>query len=367
VSQRVQFTSLAAHPVSSNGDEEVVCGSLRPRQSSRRRRPMLSVKLRQHVRTLVSAAFITLSVQRASLGGPQAAYAVTYQGSTATMVDDQQAVVTEAEKPRIESMPDKEHPSLNARDFKEVAKDDDKSKLTKPHAGPQLNLKDFEKLRKSDLTLQEEETDAASASLISSPGEARRIKKFEKANEKATARRNAKEDSIRLKRQSKRKAQVSDVTQNSKIAQIASPVAGGAFFGIMFIRNKIRMDRERAFVQDNIEKMEQQKAEYFNVTGQALSDDDLMESLRSASGNMTVSDEDLDEDDEEDDEPDESPPPTDSGPSPPSDFDSGPSAGGPSPNPPAPEDGMGDGAPSISDSSKASDDDIERMKNLFQK
>ena len=325
--------------------------------------------VRQRLKGWMLAALVASAVQGHVNIRSNVAHAVTYEGSRSKMMDDQQAVVSEAEKPRVQAVPDKEHPTSLWKSPDESAQKD-QVQIQPPKTGQQISLKDFEKLRQNDPLVHNALVEDDSAYSLSNPGEVKRLKKFEKVNEKSVAKRTDTSESVRIKRQNKRKTVAQSTTKNSKIAKIGTPVAGGVFFGIMFLRNKIRMDRERAFVQDNIEKLEQQKAEYFNVTGQALSDDDLMESLRTASGNVTIGDEDMEDgDDEEQDEDETESSYISSNPKRP--RPGSPKSGGPSIGPNL----KGSEKSSQSENrekgddegSKASDEDIEKMKNLFKK
>lgn len=118
--------------------------------------------------------------------------------------------------------------------------------------------------------------------------------------------------------------------------------------------SKFLSRKEAKKVKKGLEIFESQRAEFFNITGKADSDEDLADELADKRGNTTATDDDDDDDDEYDgDVPPEPKKPSGGSPPPPPP----PPAGG-SPTPPTP--------PS-SDSAKASDDDIERMKRLFDK
>jgi hypothetical protein len=150
---------------------------------------------------------------------------------------------------------------------------------------------------------------------------------------------------------------------SSKVGR-AAPFLGAGFVLLNLFRTKVRYDREKAYVEDNIEKLEIQKAEYFNITGKSLSDDDLMESFANAAGNITLDKDDYNE--EEDDEDEEVLGGTPKRPSPPPPTTPGGTSGGSELKKKAIDSGTT--SPSKPDSSaRASDDDIERMKRLFKK
>lgn len=150
---------------------------------------------------------------------------------------------------------------------------------------------------------------------------------------------------------------------SSKVSR-AAPFIGAGFVFLNLFRTKVRYDREKAYVEDNIEKLEIQKAEYFNITGKSLSDDDLMESLASAAGNITLDKDDYSEEEDDEDEEVVSGGGTPKRPSsPPSPMPGG--SGGGEMKKKASDSGTSSSTPTSS--TRASDDDIERMKRLFKK
>eukprot|EP00591_Stephanopyxis_turris_P006204 CAMPEP_0195526490 /NCGR_PEP_ID=MMETSP0794_2-20130614/27588_1 /TAXON_ID=515487 /ORGANISM="Stephanopyxis turris, Strain CCMP 815" /LENGTH=393 /DNA_ID=CAMNT_0040657187 /DNA_START=175 /DNA_END=1356 /DNA_ORIENTATION=+ len=172
------------------------------------------------------------------------------------------------------------------------------------------------------------------------------------------------------------KKQVADAKKKS--SKLIVIPAFGLYGGVTFLRQRIRRSREKVFVAKNIEKLEIQKQEFFNVTGKSESDDDLMQQLKDAAmnSNVTLSEEDGEEGDDEDDEDGGVVPSASSDrPKKPSGGDSGSGSSGSAPSssttsgggiesssPPASEDDSSGG-----DGGLASDDDVERMKRMFGK
>ena len=139
--------------------------------------------------------------------------------------------------------------------------------------------------------------------------------------------------------------------------------AGLISAGIWFAKAQNSAERKR--VKQGIEIFESQKAEFFNITGKADSDEKMAGELEKLKGNSTSTDDDDDDDDDDED---------DGGVSvkenkPPGKGDGGGNSGG------SPVSGIGNSSgstgspnkpPPVEDK-KASDDDIERMKRLFDK
>ena len=272
------------------------------------------IKLRKRCQTIASAAIVALAVQRI---GVRPVYASTPPAEVVAPMD-LSSIIEEAQP----------SPSTTAT----------ATAAPTPHVT--ISLQDFEKIR-SEQSAQRPQALSPAA----------------KRQQQIASRNRA------------RSGQYSQTATSTIIKQFV-PAGVGGFFLVQFIRMKIRLDREKAYVQDNIEKMEVQKREYFNVTGQALSDDDLMESLAKATGNITL--EEVDEEDEDEDEGEavKRPPSTPKSPKTPSSSGGGTKgssgeSGGKSSS------GKGDSsspsASSTSDKGPASDEDIERTKRLFDK
>jgi len=158
----------------------------------------------------------------------------------------------------------------------------------------------------------------------------------------------------------KTKGQKKIKTSKQRAKQVTvQTVRYGGFITAGVIFAKAQAEKERVRVQQGIEIFESQKAEYFNVTGKSDTDEDLANELKGLKGNSTDTDEDDDDDDDDGGDGDEDGDvPTRR--KPPGNGGGGPSgSGGPSPSPPKKD-------PPVRDQ-KASDDDIERMKNLFNK
>lgn len=157
----------------------------------------------------------------------------------------------------------------------------------------------------------------------------------------------------------KTKGQKKIKTSKQRAKQVAvQTLRYGGFITAGVIFAKAQAEKEKIRVQKGIEIFESQKAEYFNITGKADSDEDLADELKNLKGNSTdVDDEDDDDEDYEDDLPIRKKPSGNNG------------GGGPSGS------GMGGGSPPSSPpkkdapvrDEKASDDDVERMKRLFDK
>ena len=128
--------------------------------------------------------------------------------------------------------------------------------------------------------------------------------------------------------------------------------------GLFFAKAQTAVEQKR--VQKGIEIFESQKAEYFNITGKADSDEDLADELKNLKGNSTDTDDDDDDDDYDDDYDGDRPPrnPTGQGGGGGNGGEGGSPTGG-SPSPPRKE-------PPVQER-KADDEDIERMKRLFNK
>jgi|NOAtaT_6_FD_contig_71_3493773_length_1337_multi_2_in_0_out_0_1 hypothetical protein len=210
---------------------------------------------------------------------------------------------------------------------------------------PTLTLEDFERLRREVPYLPPNDDTPASSHIPEKPIVASN-------SLDAVAARNA-----------ARSQHIKQSPLSSKVGR-AAPFLGAGFVLLNLFRTKVRYDREKAYVEDNIEKLEIQKAEYFNITGKSLSDDDLMESLANAAGNITLDKDDYNE--EEDDEDEEVLGGTPKRPSPPPPTTSGGTSGGSELKKKVIDSGTT--SPSKPDNSaRASDDDIERMKRLFKK
>eukprot|EP00586_Coscinodiscus_wailesii_P022897 CAMPEP_0172499986 /NCGR_PEP_ID=MMETSP1066-20121228/133158_1 /TAXON_ID=671091 /ORGANISM="Coscinodiscus wailesii, Strain CCMP2513" /LENGTH=344 /DNA_ID=CAMNT_0013274005 /DNA_START=255 /DNA_END=1289 /DNA_ORIENTATION=- len=142
---------------------------------------------------------------------------------------------------------------------------------------------------------------------------------------------------------------VSSRVAPTKIAKKSGVVAlgqGAAFLSVGIVWARWQNAEERARVTKGIEIFESQKAEFFNVTGRAESDEDIASDLRKMK-NVTSAD-----DDDEDDDDDDTPLPPKRKPKP--------SGGGGGGSPSSAGDGGGDGG-------KASAEDIDRLKDLFKK
>jgi len=157
----------------------------------------------------------------------------------------------------------------------------------------------------------------------------------------------------------KPKSQKKILTPKQKARQVtvtALRFSGFITAGVFFAKAQNSAEQKR--VQKGIEIFESQKKEFFNITGKADTDEDLADELKKLKGNSTAVDDDDDEDDDDDDdyeEPVKKKKPT---------KPSGPSGDGSGPSPPKPSSPKKE--PPVRES-KASDDDIERMKNLFNK
>mmetsp|Transcript_28332 Transcript_28332/g.40591 ORF Transcript_28332/g.40591 Transcript_28332/m.40591 type:complete len:370 (-) Transcript_28332:740-1849(-) len=210
---------------------------------------------------------------------------------------------------------------------------------------PSLSLEDFERLQRKIPPLPELPSSLADNPSITSIPEQSIILR---GNQDSFATGKTATDLRNLARSKKVKNSALSSRMN-----LAAPAAGVAFFLLNLFRSKVRYDREKAYVEDNIEKMEIQRAEYFNVTGKSLSDDDLMQSLAKAAGNITL------EENNDDDDEDEKDSKSSSKPKIPPDSNGG--------KPSTKNSNDGDPSPSSDDSWRASDDDIERMKRMFKK
>lgn len=212
---------------------------------------------------------------------------------------------------------------------------------------PTLSLEDFERLRREVPYLPPNDDTPASSHIPENPIVASN-------SMEAVAARNV-----------ARSRHIKHSPLSSKVSR-AAPFIGAGFVFLNLFRTKVRYDREKAYVEDNIEKLEIQKAEYFNITGKSLSDDDLMESLASAAGNITLDKDDYSEEEDDDDDDEQV-----SGggmpkrPSSPPSTTPGGSGGGEIKKKKASDSGTSSSTPTSS--SRASDDDIERMKRLFKK
>lgn len=136
--------------------------------------------------------------------------------------------------------------------------------------------------------------------------------------------------------------------------------AGLISAGIWFAKAQNSAERKR--VKKGIELFESQRAEFFNVTGKADSDEKMAGELEKLKGNSTSTDDDDDDDDDDNDDNNDIPV---KGNKPPGNDKGGGS----------PDSGIGNGSGSTGsptkpppvENKKASDDDIERMKRLFDK
>ena len=147
-----------------------------------------------------------------------------------------------------------------------------------------------------------------------------------------------------------------------KSAALTAKVAAGLFvptFGGMFVREFFRRRREEEYVKKGLEILEAQKAEYFNVT-ETTPDSDVEDALKGLKKNETGAndddDNDDDDDDDDDDEDDDDEPPSGSS------SKRRPKRGGP---------GGGDGGSSGGGEDpgygKASDEDLDKLKKMFDK
>lgn len=134
------------------------------------------------------------------------------------------------------------------------------------------------------------------------------------------------------------------------------PTMGG-----MWTREYLRRGREELYVKKGLAILEAQRAEYFNVTGAVAADADVEDEIKKLKKNATKTDDDEDDDDDEnDDDEDENEDTTDRRRSSPGNRPKRPSGndgGGSSSSGPSSDLGYG----------KASDDDIDKLKNLFGK
>lgn len=153
--------------------------------------------------------------------------------------------------------------------------------------------------------------------------------------------------------------------QKKKSTMMYVKVGTGLFiptFGTMFAREHFRSRREEAYVQKGLEILEAQKAEYFNVTSTS-EDSDLEDELKGIKNNSTDGDADDEDNDGEDDD-------DGNGDDDETGDDDRPRRGphrptGPSGNPNGGNDSGGSGFdPGYG---KASDEDRDRLKNLFDK
>jgi len=130
-----------------------------------------------------------------------------------------------------------------------------------------------------------------------------------------------------------------------KATQVGFFISVGTVWGRW--QNKV----EREKVKKGIALFETQRAEFFNVTGESESDEDIMNDLKNRKTNSTLNDSD-------DDDEDVPPPSSKKRPKP---NNNGPSSGGGSGNIPKP------GDTGRNDNSSPSDEDVDRLKRLFDK
>jgi hypothetical protein len=330
-----QTNNNVHHPAELNtqgrvGDSE---GCIKPQRTSKVLRS-LRTKLRKGCKSIASTSMVALLAWR--IGGARPAHASVRSFTASSNSIVLVSTATSNVSPGIELLT--KIPGLKKQN--EVKH-------------PTVTLEDFQRLRREvpSLPASSDNTGGTSTSVASvvTPELQHPFKVSAAAHNTA----------IELRNQARNK-KYSNSALSPKLNR-AAPFAGAAFLLLNLFRSKVRYDREKAYVEDNIEKLEIQKMEYFNVTGQSLSDDDLMASLASAAGNITLDGNDYNEDDEDDDDDEQ---------------DLKGNLKRPPPSSPKTPTGSGGSEPKkksrSSDSSNdsgrsASDDEIERMKRMFKK
>ena len=165
---------------------------------------------------------------------------------------------------------------------------------------------------------------------------------------------------------------------NTKSRSMYIKVSIGLFiptWGAMFTRETFRRRRERRNVKKGLEIMEAQRAEYFGVNETATDSEieDELKDLKDSEDEEDEEDDDEDDDDEDDDDDDDEPPPSSSrkggSGKPKKPSGGGGSGGGPSTGSGGDGGSTGTGGGSGGDPGygKASDDDIKKLGDLFNK